>query len=114
MCGKSPRKYESGWIVRIPSCRRFEITERAERFERRHPNDTALEIPLGFLDARFDPKSTIPEIENTCDESEWPEIAMNMFTPCPGHAEVVGNPAAVSGERVIPTHHGSSRQSPRR
>lgn len=72
MCGKPPRENEGGWISGIPSCRRFEIAERAERFERRHPNDTALEIPLSFLDTGLDAETTILEIENTCDEGEWP------------------------------------------
>lgn len=114
MCGKPPGEYERGWIVRIPPCRGFEIAERAECLEGRLPYDTTLEIPLGFLDSRFDPEATIPEIENPSDKGEWPEIRMNIFAPCPGHAHVVGNPAAVSGERVIPTHHGSLRRTPRR
>ena len=83
MCGKPPRENEGGWIPGIPSCRRFEIAKRAERLERRHPNDTALKIPLGFLDTRLHPEATIPEIENTCDEGEWLEIAMD-------HAVVMG------------------------
>lgn len=100
--------------MHIPPCRGFEIAERAERRERRHPNDTALEIPLGFLDTRLHPEATIPEIENTCDEGEWLEIAMDMFAPSPGHAQIVGNPAAVSGEGVIPTQDGNSRRTPKR
>ena len=99
MCGKPPREYERGWIVRIPPCRGFEIAERAECLEGRLTYDTALEIPLGFLDTRLDPEAAIPEIENTCDEGEWLEIAMDMFAPSPGHAQVVGKPGAVSRER---------------
>ncbi|MGR3394334.1 hypothetical protein [Pseudooceanicola nanhaiensis] len=102
------REYEGGWIVRIPSRRSLEIAEQSESFQSGFTYDTALEIPLCFFDPGLDAEAAVAEIEDSCDECERPEIAMNMFAPGPCLAEIIREQYPVAPERVGPRYHSST------